>query len=146
MLVYFDTCVIQRPFDDQSQVRIAVEAEAVLRLIELVEQDLLALLSSEALLLEVEKNPYPTRREFALQVLALASTTVGVTEEIESRARTYVAAGISASDALHLASAVEANADVFSTTDDKLYRKGQGLSTGSTQVLSPLELIEELGS
>jgi predicted nucleic acid-binding protein len=111
-----------------------------------VEQGVLTLLSSEALLLEVEKNPYPTRRAFALQVLALASATIEVTEEIETRARTYIEAGVHASDALHLASAVEANADVFSTTDDKLYRKGRGLSTGSTHVLSPLELIEELES
>lgn len=146
MLVYLDTCAIQRPFDDHSQIRIAVEAEAVLSLIELVERKDLRLLSSEILLLEVEKNPYPTRREFALEVLSLASKTVQVTERIELRSRMYVESGISPSDALHLASAVEAKADVFNTTDDSLYRKGQSISTRATRVLSPLELIEEVGS
>jgi hypothetical protein len=30
MIVYLDTCTIQRPFDDHSQTRIVLEAEAVL--------------------------------------------------------------------------------------------------------------------
>jgi hypothetical protein len=33
MLIYLDTCSIQRPFDDQSQLRVAMESEAVLRAI-----------------------------------------------------------------------------------------------------------------
>jgi len=37
MTVYLDTCSIQRPFDDQSQLRVAMESEAVLRAIQLVE-------------------------------------------------------------------------------------------------------------
>ncbi len=73
MLVYLDTCSIQRPFDDQSQIRIALESEAVLRTIQLVEQGDLDLLSSETLLLETEQNPHSRRRRFALGVLALAT-------------------------------------------------------------------------
>lgn len=37
MTIYLDTCAIQRPFDDQTQLRIALESEAVLALIEHVE-------------------------------------------------------------------------------------------------------------
>lgn len=144
MVLYLDTCALQRPFDDQSQVRIAIEAEAILRVIDLVEQGDIDLLSSEVLLLEVDKNPYPTRREFALEVLSRASKTVEVTKEIEARAREYVAAGISSLDALHLASAVEAKADFFSTTDDKLHRKGRAVSTENTEVVMPLELIQQI--
>ena len=144
MVLYLDTCALQRPFDDQSQIRIAIEAEAVLRVIDLVEQGDIDLLSSEVLLLEVDKNPYPNRREFALEVLLRAFKTVRVTKEIEARAREYVATGISSLDALHLASAVEAKADFFSTTDDKLHRKGQAVSTENTEVLMPLELIQQI--
>lgn len=56
MIVYLDTCSIQRPFDDQTQPRIALEAEAVLELIQLIEQGDLDLLSSEVLLLETEQT------------------------------------------------------------------------------------------
>ena len=68
MLVYLDTCSIQRPFDDQSQLRIALEAEAVLQVIQLAEQEVVDLLASEMLLVETEQNPTPRRRRFAMEV------------------------------------------------------------------------------
>jgi hypothetical protein len=73
MTVYLDTCSIQRPFDDQSQLRVAMESEAVLRAIQLVEQGDLDLLASETLRIEPEQNPHSRRRRFAVAVLALAS-------------------------------------------------------------------------
>lgn len=36
--LYLDCCALQRPFDDRSQLRVATEAEAVLKLIELFEK------------------------------------------------------------------------------------------------------------
>ena len=36
--VYFDTCALNRPFDDQSQARIRLEAEAVEHLIGAVDE------------------------------------------------------------------------------------------------------------
>lgn len=35
--LYLDCCALQRPFDDRSQLRVATEAEAVLKLVELFE-------------------------------------------------------------------------------------------------------------
>lgn len=40
MTIYFDTGSLQRPLDDKSQLRIALEAEAILGLITLVEQNI----------------------------------------------------------------------------------------------------------
>ncbi|MBI3410260.1 MAG: hypothetical protein HY040_18120 [Planctomycetes bacterium] len=37
MRIYLDACSLQRPFDDRSQPRINVEAEAVLTILRLVE-------------------------------------------------------------------------------------------------------------
>lgn len=47
--VYLDNCALQRPFDDRTQLRIDVEAEAILGIISLFEAHQLAILSSEAL-------------------------------------------------------------------------------------------------
>jgi predicted nucleic acid-binding protein len=146
MTVYLDTCSIQRPFDDQSQTRIVLEAEAVLGIIDRIENGNIELLSSETLQVETEKNPNPLRRRFALEVLGLASREVEVTEQIEKRARTYEEAGIRPFDALHLASAVMAGAEVFCTTDDDLYRIGQDVDTEEMRVLTPVELIEVIES
>lgn len=144
MFVYLDTCSIQRPFDDQSRLRIALEAEAVLQVIQLVEQEAIELLASEVLLVETEQNPHPRRRRFALEVLGLASDFVEVDSEIESRARTYNKTGIGSIDAIHLASAVEAEADVLCTTDDQFLQRGRKVDTGSTRMLTPIELIEHM--
>ena len=146
MIIYLDTCSIQRPFDDQSQTRIVLEAEAVLGIIDRIETGEVELLSSEVLQLETEENPNPVGRRFALDVLALASRHVVVHDEIESRAHAYEKAGLQPYDALHLASAVEGGADVFCTTDDALYEIGRTVDTEGTEELNPVELIEVIES
>ena len=140
MIVYLDTCTIQRPFDDQSQTRIVLEAEAVLGIIDRVERGEVELLSSEVLQLETEENPNPVGRRFALDVLGLASQQVVVDDKIESATRAYERSGVQPYDALHLASAVEGGADVFCTTDDALHQTGQTVETKGTDVLTPVEI------
>ena len=49
-------------------------------------------------------------------------------------------------DVLHLSSAVEAEADMFCTTDDQLIQRGGKAKTERTQVLTPVALIEEIES
>jgi hypothetical protein len=66
MKIYLDNCALQRPLDDKLQVRIRLEAEAILSTLELCKVGTLDLISSEALELEVEKNPFGTRRDYAL--------------------------------------------------------------------------------
>ncbi len=146
MTVYLDTCSIQRPFDDQSQLRVAMESEAVLRVIQLVEQGDLDLFASETLRIEPGQNPHSRRRRFAFGVLALATRVVETDSQIESRARQYGDMGLRPFDALHLSSAVEAEADVFCTTDDRLLRRGSETETERTRVLTPVALIEEIES
>jgi predicted nucleic acid-binding protein len=114
--------------------------------IDRIETGEVELLSSEVLQLETEENPNPVGRRFALDVLALASRHVAVNDEIESRARAYENAGLQPYDGLHLASAVEGEADVFCTTDDALYELGQTIDTKGTDVLTPVELIEVIES
>jgi hypothetical protein len=49
MKVYLDNCCLQRPLDDKSQIRIALEAEAVLSILAICESGILELISSEPL-------------------------------------------------------------------------------------------------
>jgi predicted nucleic acid-binding protein len=146
MLIYLDTCSIQRPFDDQSKLRVATELEAVLRATQLVEHGGLDLLASETLRIETEQNPHSRRRRFAFGVLALATRFVETDSQIESRARQYEDIGLRSFDALHLSSAVEAEADMFCTTDDQLLQRGSEAKTERTRVLTPVALIEEIES
>ena len=60
-------CSIQRPLDSRMQPRIAVEAEAILGVLTLCEAGELELLSSVALVFELDRNPHPVRKEYALK-------------------------------------------------------------------------------
>lgn len=144
MRICFDMCSIQRPLDEQSQIRVRLEAEAVLSLFALSESGEVDLLASDALRFETRRNPNPVRRRYAEAVLATAADFVTASESVESRAREYTASGIKPLDALHLACAVAGSANYFCTTDDRLLRRGKGVDTGKTKVVSPLELIEEI--
>jgi predicted nucleic acid-binding protein len=144
MRVYLDMCSIQRPLDTRSQVRINLEAVAVLGLISLCEDGELVLIRSEAHVFEIERNPHPTRRGYALEVIARATESVITTEAVKVRAEEFNRRGIKPLDALHLASAVEAGAEYFCTCDDRLFRRANQVDTGLTRVVTPLELIKEV--
>jgi predicted nucleic acid-binding protein len=144
MRIYLDCCGLQRPFDDRSQPRIAVEAEAVLVILALCESDHLRLISSEALLFEISRIPDQARKDDALAILKLAREVVELTTKVEALARRLGASGLKPLDALHLASASSAKADYFCTCDDKFLRKAKSLEGLGTTVVSPTELVMEL--
>lgn len=146
MKIYLDTCSIQRPLDSKTQIRITLEAEAVLGIINLCESDQLELLSSEVLVFEVQRNPHPIRRSFGLEILSKADSFVALDEQIEVRAKVFVEMGIKALDALHLACAESAETDYFCTCDDKFLNKAKRISNLRTKVVSPIELIKVVES
>ena len=144
MRIYLDMCSIQRPLDTRTQPRIAVEAEAILGVLTLCESGQMELLSSDALVFELERNPHPVRKEYALKVLAQATVFVAQNSQLEEHARRFQAEGIKPVDALHLASALAAEADYFCTCDDRFLKRAKAVDTGKTKVVSPLELITEV--
>ena len=144
MRIYLDCCSIQRPFDDKSQPRIAVEAEAILVILTLCESDQLQLISSEAMQFEIGRIPDQVRKEEALTILKIAKETVELTSELEELARRLKDSGLKTLDALHLASASISKADYFCTCDDKLLKKTKNFDGLYTTVVSPTELVMEL--
>ena len=144
MKIYLDMCSIQRPLDTKTQPRIAVEAEAILGVLTLCEAGQVELMTSDVMVFELQRNPHPVRKEYALKVLAKATVFVSTDSNVEKRARTFEAEGIRPLDALHLASAVIARADYFCTCDDRFLKQAKAADTGQTKVVSPLELITEV--
>ena len=144
MRVYLDCCSLQRPLDDRSQPRIAVEAEAVLIVLAMCESGGVKILSSDALRFEIDLIPGKARKDNALAILQLAGELIEITMEIEALARKLGAEGLKPLDSLHLASASVAKADYFCTCDDRLLRKARGLTGLDTKVVSPVELVMEL--
>jgi predicted nucleic acid-binding protein len=144
MLIYLDTCSLQRPLDSKTHPRIHLESEAVLAFLGLCEAGGVQLATSEALSFEISRIPDEVRRGYAHQVMAMAAVHVETSDPVVERARAFQEAGIQPLDALHLASAVQGDADFFCTCDDKLLRRARSVETSRTKVVSPLELIQEI--
>ena len=144
MRIYLDCCSLQRPFDDRSQPRVAVEAEAVLVILSFCESDRLQLVSSDALLLEIGFIPEQNRKDDAYAILKIAKQALELTPEIEDLSRSLEASGLKPLDALHLAFASDAKVDYFCTSDDKFLKKARRIEGLYTKVISPTELVMEL--
>lgn len=125
MTVYLDVCCLNRPFDDQSQNRVRLEAEAVLSILEMAEARKLTLIGSDIIDDELSQMPHRERREKVGLLLSAATKHASLTAAVERRATELHKWNITALDALHLASAEAARADYFLTTDDYLVRRAQ---------------------
>lgn len=119
MKIYLDVCCLNRPFDDQSYDRVHLESEAVLRILDRCQTGRWRLIGSEVIDFEIVKIPDDERRRRVSSLASLAKVRVVVDAEVEKRALTLEKAGIKAVDALHLACAEKAKADILLTTDDK---------------------------
>ncbi len=144
MKIYLDTCCIQRPLDDRSQIRIAIEAEAVLGILKLIEYNKIELISSEPLIFEISNIPDKVRRNYGLFILNKSVNFVRLNFKIEKLAYQFTSSGIDPLDALHLASAEISNSDYFCTTDDKLLKKAKTLKWIQAKVIDPISLIKEI--
>ncbi|MBW4681962.1 MAG: PIN domain-containing protein [Microcoleus vaginatus WJT46-NPBG5] len=121
-LIYLDVCCLNRPFDDQMQERIRLEAEAVLLILARCQSGEWQLLGSEIFDNEIAQTPDSARKEQMMLWASLAITTVSVTDAIELRALALADLGFKAYDALHIACAEAGNAGILVTTDERMLR------------------------
>jgi predicted nucleic acid-binding protein len=102
------------------------------------------LLTSEALEFEVSRIPDEQRRREALAILTLAGERLILSEDSENLAESFLQAGLSSMDALHVALASIARADYFVTADDKLLRRARSIPSLTVTPVSILGLISEI--
>ncbi len=141
MRIYFDNCALGRFTDDQSQPRVQQEADALLICFAFVRSGSFTWISSAALEEEVMRNPNLERRELALALLSLADQVYPYSQDVLRRAAAICEMGLSRYDAVHVAFAETAHADVMLTTDDRLLRSAKRLSTLHVEVLNPIDWL-----
>ena len=118
MKIYLDACCWNRPFDDQAQHRIRLEAEAVLSIITRSRADDFTLAASEAIEFELSKIPDADKLEKVRSLYSAAGARLFYTEETKKRALFFQRQGMKPLDSLHLALAEEYRQDILLTTDD----------------------------
>ena len=144
-LIYLDVCCLNRPFDDQTQERIRLEAEAVLRILAIVQMGDWRLQGSETFDDELRKTPEGARKRQMQIWAALAMSKVDITQQIESRSRKLAQKGFKDYDALHIACAEAGNADVLLTTDDRMLRlAAKHKDLLQVRVENPLQWLREV--
>jgi len=116
-----DVCCLNRPFDDLSQDRVYLEAEAVLSIISRCENGEWILLSSGTIDYELSKISDFGRLTEVRSLYSVASSRAHLTKSMEQRAAFLQQSGIKSLDSLHVATA-EFGADIFLTTDDRLIK------------------------
>ena len=126
MRIYLDTSVYNRPFDDQTQPRIWLEALAFIVILQMVEAKEVELVASSVLEYENSRNPFPLRKRWVSRCLDLASYHQEVNESIKQRALELAAAGLKAIDALHVACTEATGSGYFLTCDESVSGTGQG--------------------
>ena len=140
MKVYLDNCSYNRPFDDQSQMRIYLETQAKLYIQKLIHDDCLLLAISYISRYENWNSPHSKSKITIEKFFEKASTLIDIDKAdiIERKADNIMKCGVHSKDALHIACAVEAACDYFITTDDRILKK---YTTDEIKVCSPVEFI-----
>jgi len=120
--VYLDVSCLNRPFDDQEQARIRLEAAAVGMILERMDEGLWTHVSSEMAMIEIDANRDPKRRARVRLLLPAAANLVILTQAMFTRAEALGKYGFKPANALHLAAAEEAKVDVLLSCDDRFCR------------------------
>jgi predicted nucleic acid-binding protein len=141
--IYLDTSAYNRPFDDQTQPKIFLEAQAVAIILQMIETELFELVSSSVLEYESSRNPYPIKQEAMNRFLKTAQIRQEVNEPIQQRAEQLEHNGLKAIDALHVACAEAVESDWFITCDKRLINRCSGLTM---KVVNPVDFVLEMSS
>lgn len=142
--IYLDVCCWNRPFDDQTQTRIHLEAEAVLAIMAEIERGDCELLHSEVVDLEISDAPDEERRQRLQLMIPRPHRYVRAEPKVVARALELESLGFSGIDALHIASAEAGLATVFLTTDDRLLRVARRAAGAlHVKVANPLAWVQD---
>jgi predicted nucleic acid-binding protein len=121
--VYLDVCALCRPFDDQVQMRIRLETEAVQLILSYVRSGNLVLIVSSAHDIEIGAMDNAVERERLLSTLDEVGCRIAFNSHaVRRRAEEWTGKGLGPADAAHLAFAEAAQAS-FITCDERLLRQ-----------------------
>jgi predicted nucleic acid-binding protein len=145
--IYLDVSCLNWPFDDQTQTRIRLEAEAVLLIMQRMDDSEWSQVSSDAAVLEVDQIADPERRKRVQALLQNPDFFVQLTSEVFARAAVVEALGFKPADALHVAAAEAGRSDALLTCDDRMCRAGlRNAAKLLVLVRNPLTWLNEVGN
>ena len=141
--IYLDNCCYNRPYDDQTQLRISLESQAKLEIQKKIKNGELELVTSYMTTYENAQNPIEIRRNNICSFqdkYASVYVKESLDSEIKSTAYEIEKTGIKHKDACHVACAIQAKCDYFITTDDRLLK----YKTDKLKMETPVTFINQM--
>ncbi len=139
--LYLDNCCFNRPYDDQTQARINLEAQAKLYIQRQIVDKKFEFVYSYMSRYENSQNPFKIRRDAISRFFKNACHYVGedYADEIQKKAAEIMKTGIKAKDAIHIACAIFGKADYFLSTDIRLLK----YNTQEITLMNPITFVTE---
>lgn len=140
--VYLDNCCYNRPYDDQSQIKISLETQAKLYVQHLIVEKKLDLVYSYISRYENSQNPFEIRRSAIKDFFKNATIYVDETYSNQAiiKAKNIIDTGVKTKDALHVACAIIGGAEYFLSTDIRLLK----YNTNEIKLVNPIEFVSNL--
>ncbi|MCX6690360.1 MAG: PIN domain-containing protein [Methanoregula sp.] len=143
MKIYLDVCCLYRLFDNHSDTRVRLEAEAVLAILKRCSLDW-ELVTSSAVLYEIGLISDPGKRSQALRLIQRARETIRVDDILLSRAEEFENLGVMGMDAVHIACTEKAGAVLLTTDDDLVKIMKKNILRISIRADNPLHWLMEM--
>ena len=145
MKIYLDACCLNRPFDEQNQQRIHLEAESILIILNHFYNHEWEWIGSEALEIELENTPNIEKRYSLLKLAACVHKLIEIRNRELDRAKQLEEIGFKPFDAMHISCAESGKADILFTTDDKFLKTTLKMNDKlNVRVANPLLWLTEI--
>ena len=141
--IYLDNCCYNRPYDDQSQIRISLESQAKIFIQNAVRCGKIELATSYILVYENNRNPHVDNRiRIGNFIKNFTSVFIDIdqVDEVISMASEIMKSGLKEMDASHIACAIKADCDYFLTTDDRVLK----YHSDKIKIMNPIEFLKVL--
>ena len=142
MRIYLDMCCFNRPYDDQSQLTVAMETQSKINIQNGIRNGKYELVGSYMLDYESNNVPNPMRKSAVKNFINdFMRVYVGVQRStiIQDKVNEIMSTGVKEKDAIHVASAIYAKCDYFITTDRRLLK----YKTPEIKMVNPIEFVLE---
>jgi predicted nucleic acid-binding protein len=138
--IYLDNCCFNRPYDDQTPIKIWLETQAKLHIQGLVYDNKIEIVWSFMLKFENSRSIFDSQKKAIARWEDLSSCFIEKSEEIMAIAKEIVATNVKEADAVHVACAIAGNCDYFITVDKRLLK----YKDKRILIYNPIEFINNI--
>ena len=137
--IYLDNCCFNRPYDDQSNFNVHLEAEAKIFIQTEIMNNTFELAWSFMMDYEISFNPFYDRQIAFLKWKNIAVVDINPIEEILIKGKNLNQKNIKGKDALHIACAIKAECEYFLTTDYKILNR----DVSEIKLINPIDFVRQ---